>query len=58
MKSIVRKINNNKELKEKLQFLLYKKKYLEKIDQEFLLSVALLLIEEYEKQQEKFLIEL
>ena len=58
MKSIVRKINNNKELKEKLQFLLYKKKYLEKIDQEFLLSVALLLIEEYEKQQEKLLIEL
>lgn len=58
MKSIVSKIKNNTELKEKLQFLLYKKKYLEKIDQEFLFSVALLLIEEYEKQQEKLLIEL
>ena len=58
MKSIVSKIKNNTELKEKLQFLLYKKKDLEKIDQEFLFSVALLLIEEYEKQQEKLLIEL
>ena len=45
MKSIVSKIKNNTELKEKLQFLLYKKKDLEKIDQEFLFSVALLLIE-------------
>ena len=44
MKSIVSKIKNNKELKEKFQFLLYKKKYLENIDQEFLFSVALLLI--------------
>lgn len=58
MKSIVSKIKNNKELKEKFQFLLYKKKYLENIDQEFLFSVSLLLIEEYEKQQEKWLIEL
>lgn len=58
MKGIVSKIKNNKELKEKFQFLLYKKKYLENIDQEFLFSVALLLIEEYEKQQEKWLIEL
>ena len=58
MKSIVSKIKNDKELKEKFQFLLYEKKYLENIDQEFLFSVALLLIEEYEKQQEKWLIEL